>query len=94
MKKPKFLCTPVAKDGEPIIDPVGHHLVCYEVKRLKGQPKFQKRDVLVFNQFEDEVEGRILTVEKPKILCVPSKKEDLGVVGDDDDRGDSDDNDD
>ncbi len=84
VKKPKFLCTPVAKDGEPVIDPAGH-LVCYEVKRLRGQPKFQKRDVLVFNQFEDEVEGRILTIKKPRILCVPSTKQDLGVVGDDKD---------
>ncbi len=84
VKKPKFLCTPVAKDGEPVIDPASH-LVCYEVKRLRGQPKFQKRDVLVFNQFEDEVEGRILTVKKPRILCVPSTKKDLGVVGDDKD---------
>jgi hypothetical protein len=85
VKKPKFLCTPVAKDGESVIDPAGH-LVCYEVKRLRGQPKFQKRNVLVFNQFEDEVEGRILTIEKPRILCVSSTKEDLGVVGDDDDK--------
>ncbi len=85
VKKPKFLCTPVAKDGEGIINPAGH-LVCYEVKRLRGQDKFEKRNVLVFNQFEDEEKGRILTVKKPRILCVPSTKEDLGVVGDDKDR--------
>ena len=81
VKKPRFLCTPVAKDGEPVINPAGH-LVCYEVK---GHDEFEKRNVLVFNQFEDEVEGRILTIKKPKILCVPSTKKDLVVVGDDDD---------
>jgi len=86
VKKPKFLCTPVAKDGEPVINPAGH-LVCYEVK---GHDEFEKRNVLVFNQFEDEVEGRILTIKKPKIVCVPSTKEDLGVVVEDDDDKDRD----
>ena len=74
-----------------VINPAGH-LVCYEVK---GHDEFKKRNVLVFNQFEDEVEGRILTIKKPKIVCVPSTKEDLGVVGDDDDKDrDRDDDDD
>jgi hypothetical protein len=79
VKKPMFLCTPVATDGEPVIDPAGH-LVCYEVKGQKGQDKFKKRDVLVFNQFEDAEEGRILTIKKPEILCVPSTKKDLGAL--------------
>ncbi len=86
VKKPKFLCTPVAKDGEPVIDPA-RHLVCYEVK---GQDEFQNRNVLVFNQFEDADVGRILTIEKPRILCVPSTNEDLGIAVDDDDDSDSD----
>ncbi len=35
-----------------------------------------------------------MTIKKPRILCVPSTKEDLGVVGDDKERDKDDDDDD
>jgi hypothetical protein len=70
VQKPKALCNPVDKDGEGIHDPTAH-LTCYELKEIGGQPPFQRRDVLVEDQF-----GRlILSVEKAQTLCVPSEKD-------------------
>ena len=71
VKKPKFVCNPVDKNGEGIANP-DVHLTCYEVKKLEGTPKFEKRHVLVQNQFGED---QILEVKKPKLLCVPSTKE-------------------
>jgi len=47
------------------------HFTCYEVKEPKDLPKFEARDVLVTDQFGEEV----LTVKKPKYLAVPALKE-------------------
>ena len=70
VKKPTRLCTPVDKEGEGIIDPTAH-LMCYKVKRVKGQPKHEKvKGIHVNNQFGP----RQLDTKKPKELCVPSVK--------------------
>ena len=69
MKKPKHLCTPVDKDGEGIIDPV-NHLMCYDLKKIKDEPKFKKTNVFTNNQFGPEQ----LDVKKEKLLCLPSIK--------------------
>jgi len=67
VKKPKHLCTPVDKDGEGIIDKESH-LMCYDLKKIKDEPKFKKRNVFTNNQFEPED----LEVKKEHQLCVPS----------------------
>ena len=74
VKKPKHLCTPVQKtleDGSvtPIEDPV-NHLMCYDVKKLKDDPKFEKLSVFTNNQFGPED----LEVKKVNQLCLPSIK--------------------
>ena len=69
VKKPKHLCVPVDKEGEGIIDPE-NHLMCYDLKKIKDQPKFEKRNVFTNNQFEPED----LEVKKEHQLCVPSVK--------------------
>ncbi len=68
IKKPKQLCTPVDKNGEGIVD-VENYLMCYDLKKMKGEPKFEKRNVFTNNQFgHDDLE-----VKKQHQLCVPSK---------------------
>ena len=69
VKKPKMLCTPVDKDGEGIVDPE-NHLMCYDIKKLMDDPKFEKLSVFTNNQFGPED----LEVKKQKELCVPSVK--------------------
>jgi len=69
VKNPKHLCTPVDKNGEGIIDPITH-LMCYDLKKIKDEPKFEKRNVFTNNQFEPED----LEVKKEHQLCVPSIK--------------------
>jgi hypothetical protein len=71
LKKPKHLCTPVSKNGEPIKKPSGH-LLCYPATLSKRDPKQSKhtsvRGIHVNNQFGPE---RLDTV-KVEELCVPS----------------------
>ncbi len=69
VKKPKMLCTPVDKDGEGIVDGE-NHLMCYDVKKLEDDPKFEKLSVFTNNQFGPEE----LEVKKQKELCLPSIK--------------------
>jgi hypothetical protein len=70
VKKPTYLCNPVDKNGEGIHDSVTH-LMCYQVKQVKTEPKFQKvLGVFVNNQFGPEQ----LDVKKPSELCVPALK--------------------
>ena len=74
VKKPKMLCNPVQKthDGTTteIIDPE-NHLLCYDVKPAKEEPKHEKRkSVFTNNQFGPEQ----LDTKKEKELCVPSMK--------------------
>ena len=74
VKKPKLLCNPVEKTHDGITTPIiddQNHLVCYDVKPLKGEPKHQKRTVFTNNQFGPDT----LDTKKEKDLCVPSLKE-------------------
>jgi len=67
VKKPKMLCVPVDKNGEGFVAEE-NNLMCYDVKKMKGDPKFEKRNVFTNNQFGPEE----LKVEKQEELCVPS----------------------
>lgn len=68
--KPTRLCTPVDKNGEGIKN-IYDHLICYKVKRAKGESKHERvRAIHVNNQFGP----RQLDVKKPKELCLPSQK--------------------
>ena len=71
VKKPKWLCNPVEKDMTEIQNPDAH-LLCYKVKRVKGEPKFEKVEgIHTNNQF-----GPLqLEAKKVKELCVPSEKD-------------------
>ena len=69
VKKPKMLCNPVDKNGEGIMDEETH-LMCYDVKPAKGEPKHKKISVFTNNQFGPEQ----LDVKEEKQLCVPSTK--------------------
>ena len=73
VKKPKSLCAPVDKNGEGIRN-AEVHLTCYEIKKVKGEPRLRPLDVevVVNNQFGDE---QFLNVKKAKTVCVPSQKE-------------------
>jgi len=67
--KPKWLCNPVDKNGEGIMNPADH-LMCYSVEPAEGFMKNKKRSVFTHNQFGPEQ----LDVKKEKELCVPSEK--------------------
>ena len=67
VRKPKHLCNPVSKNGETMKNPDAH-LVCYQVKGAKGQPKHTRRNVFLHNQFDAETG----TTVKESELCVPS----------------------
>jgi hypothetical protein len=76
VKKPTRLCTPVEKSRlpngvpEPIKDDAAH-LMCYQAKPAKGQPKHVKvTGIHVNNQFGLEQ----LDTIKEEELCVPSEK--------------------
>jgi len=67
VKKPKEIYNPADKNGEGIFDP-DTHLVGYQLKRIKGEPKHEKiTGILVENQF-----GTIFVdTKKPDRLLVP-----------------------
>jgi endonuclease/exonuclease/phosphatase family metal-dependent hydrolase len=70
VKKPQLLCNPVDKNGEGIKNGDGH-LLCYQVKPAKGEPKHPKlTGVRTADQF---IEDRVDTI-KEEFLCVPSLK--------------------
>ncbi|HEY2387854.1 MAG TPA: NF038122 family metalloprotease [Candidatus Binatia bacterium] len=69
LKKPKYLCNPVDKNGEDPTAPahVGH-LLCYQAKQV-SLPKFVKlTGIFVDNQFGSET----LDAKKPALVCVPA----------------------
>jgi len=71
VKKPKFLCNPVDKNGEnPGADLHTDHLLCYQVKQVDLVRFVKKVGVFVNNQFGPET----LDVKKPSELCVPALK--------------------
>ena len=68
VKKPKHLCTPVSKNGEPIPNPDAY-LVCYLAKPARGVAKHVPvTPVYVNNQFGPET----LKTIKEDELCIPS----------------------
>ena len=68
LKKPTRLCTPVDKNGEGVLDPLGL-LLCYQAKPGPGQPKHVKQTGLhVAHQLGLE----LLDTVKEEELCVPS----------------------
>ena len=68
LRKPKRLCNAVDKNGEGIQNPDAH-LLCYQGKRAKGQPKHVKRSgVNLHTQFGPEK----LDTKTEEELCVPS----------------------
>ena len=79
--EPALLCNPVDKNGEGILNP-DDHLFCYEVKRADDEPSHvEVTGIYINNQF-----GPLqLDTEEVRQLCVPSTKEVLGPVDDDDD---------
>ena len=76
VQKPERLCNPVNKDGEGIVNEIGH-LLCYKVKRAEDEPKFVKIEgIHVNNQF-----GPLrLDAKKEKELCVPLEKDISGAT--------------
>ncbi len=72
VKKPRYFCNPVEKIHDntttQIISP-DDHLVCYDVKKSKGQPNHDRTSVFTNNQFGPEA----LDTKKERELCVPSK---------------------
>jgi hypothetical protein len=78
--KPAHLCNPVDKAGEGIENEDGH-LVCYGLGRVRHK---SVRNIHVNNQFGPPE----LETERERELCVPSTKEILGFVDDDDDNHD------
>jgi len=69
VKKPRFVCNPVDKNGEDVKQP-NRHAVCYKVKSALLQPPHVQ--VIGFhanNQFGPE----ILNTKKEDLLCVPAE---------------------
>jgi hypothetical protein len=72
--RPLYLCNPTHKvHGSTTVDPMhpDEHLVCYLTKEAE-EPRFQPRDVLVTNQFDNGQKVRV--VRRAALLCVPSLK--------------------
>lgn len=70
IKKPRWLCNPVEKNGEEIKDP-DNHLMCFSIEPASGEPSHDRIEGLFVNdQFGP---GRADTkIERE--LCVPSTK--------------------
>jgi len=67
VKKIEMFCSPVDKNNEEAVNDE-NYLMCYDLKKIKGEPKFKKMNVFINNQFGLEE----LKVKKPNLLCVPS----------------------
>jgi hypothetical protein len=67
--KPVLLCNPVSKNRELVKDKLTH-LVCYEIREGRFAPK----RVEAVNQFGIDT----LSVDVPRMLCVPSLKRIVG----------------
>ena len=67
VKKIETLCSPVDKNNEGTVNDE-NFVMCYDLKTIKGEPKFKKMNVFINNQFGSEE----LKVKKPNLLCVPS----------------------
>lgn len=72
VSRPMMICNPVSKNGKQIIHPE-IHLTCYKIKDAPNQAKFEKREVLIQNQLDEQS----LKVTEPEVLCLPSSKEEV-----------------
>lgn len=72
MVKPTRLCAPVNKENEsPGAETHTAHLMCYQVKAARGQPKHLRvPNIYTNNQFGPE----LLDTTKEEELCAPSQK--------------------
>ena len=71
VKKPKYLCNPVDKNGEDPTAPTHtDHLMCYQVKQVDTVKFLKIPGLFVNNQFGPEQ----LDAKKPSELCVPALK--------------------
>jgi hypothetical protein len=78
--RPRFLCNPVDKNGEGILDPESH-LVCYRIEDVPGQPRFRRTAVEVMDQFADQdLKALRGDCRQSSFLCVPSTKRLAGEV--------------
>jgi hypothetical protein len=69
VKKPKYLCAPVDKNGEDPTAPTDlAYLMCYQAKQTDAVKFAKLTGVFVNNQFGSET----LDVKKPALLCVPA----------------------
>jgi hypothetical protein len=65
---PGLFCTPAAKNGEAILDPVTH-LTCYDIQGPASAPG----QIPILNQFLSAAD--VLQLSAPDKLCVPSTKQ-------------------
>lgn len=82
VQRPVTLCNPVVKcvdddhnsatppDCTQVLNP-DDHLVCYETRDQSASPYFQKRQVIVSNQFGQQ---RLTVFRRTNLLCLPSLK--------------------
>ena len=66
VRRPTFVCTPVSKDGEPIVNPRSH-LVCYTISR-GARPNVE---VITKDQFGELA----LDLISARLFCAPATKE-------------------
>ena len=83
VQRPVTLCNPVVKcvdddhnpstpeDCTPVLNP-DDHMVCYETRDDSGNPTFERREVIVSNQFGQE--QRLTVLRRTNLMCVPSLK--------------------
>jgi hypothetical protein len=84
--RPVTLCNPVAKcvnhdnnsvtppDCTQVLNP-DDHMVCYETRDDSGNPTFDRREVIVSNQFGGE--QRLTVLRRTNLMCVPSLKSNI-----------------
>jgi hypothetical protein len=71
IRKPTRLCIPVDMNGEGIKNP-DNHLMCYSVRRAKGEPEHEPIDGIFVN--EQFGPGQVDIETEERELCVPSTK--------------------
>jgi hypothetical protein len=69
--RPVSVCAPVDKNGEGIGN-ADDHLVCYDIRDVRGQTRFPRQDVEITNQLDDDSQKLRLTVADTD--CVPSRR--------------------
>ena len=78
LKRPAFLCDATSRDDRVVEDPSAG-MTCYKIKDVKGQPKFEREEILTVNAYGV---GQ-LTLRKPSELCVPSGRDGAPIPGSD-----------